>query len=149
MTDGRHDRAEIFGCQHHASPESDASITPHLNRIFIHRQFLAEIIKYAAKTLFQKHNPLGFVPVDLTALAGALGLWQKFAPEALQSGMTPDVPRMGKEVPVYSVLTCSFSCLAIATLYYLWRDLYLPRMKRHLLRERVAYMLWIAAQRIR
>ena len=50
---------------------------------------------------------------------------------------------------MYPVFVCSLSCLAIVALYYFWRDLYLPRMKRHLLRERVTYMLWIAAQRIR
>ncbi|GIW85629.1 MAG: hypothetical protein KatS3mg107_1289 [Gemmataceae bacterium] len=50
---------------------------------------------------------------------------------------------------MHPVFACSLSCLAIAALYYLWRDVYLPRRKRRLLRERVAYMLWVAAQKIR
>lgn len=56
---------------------------------------------------------------------------------------------MGKEARVHPVFACSLSCLAIATLYYLWRDVYLPRRKQRVLRERVAYMLWVAAQKIR
>ncbi|MCS7020676.1 MAG: hypothetical protein NZU63_02475 [Gemmataceae bacterium] len=47
-----------------------------------------------------------------------------------------------------ALLICSASSLIIAGLYYFWRDMYVPRRKRQLLRERVAYMLWIAAHRI-
>lgn len=48
-----------------------------------------------------------------------------------------------------SLLICSVSSLFIAILYYAWRDLYLPRRQERLLRERVAYMLWVAAHRLR
>lgn len=40
----------------------------------------------------------------------------------------------------------NLSALAIASLYYAWRDGYVARMRRsRVLRERVAYMLWSAA----
>ncbi len=45
------------------------------------------------------------------------------------------------------LITCNLACLAIATLYYTWRDVYLHRKKRVQLHERVSYMLWVAANR--
>jgi hypothetical protein len=45
------------------------------------------------------------------------------------------------------LIACNVACLAIATLYYSWRDVYLNRHKRARLHERVAYMLWVAAAR--
>ena len=42
--------------------------------------------------------------------------------------------------------------LTVAVIYYQWRDGYLPQLRREhalrtrVLRERVAYMLWCAAQ---
>jgi hypothetical protein len=45
------------------------------------------------------------------------------------------------------LIACNVACLAIATLYYSWRDVYLHRKKREVLHERVAYMLWVAAAR--
>jgi hypothetical protein len=48
---------------------------------------------------------------------------------------------------VFQLLACNIACLAIATLYYAWRDVYLHRRKREKLNDRVAYMLWVAANR--
>jgi hypothetical protein len=45
------------------------------------------------------------------------------------------------------LLACNLACLAIAVIYYTWRDVYLHRRKRTQLHERVAYMLWVAASR--
>ena len=88
------------------------------------------------------------LPPDLTPRPGALGLRQELAPGGNHTA-TPLTLRMGKEACVHPVFAGSLSCLAIAALYYLWRDVYLPRRKQRLLRERVAYMLWIAAQKMR
>jgi hypothetical protein len=46
------------------------------------------------------------------------------------------------------VMCCQLAALTIASLFYVWRDM----LHRHirdtkLLRERVAYMLWVAASR--
>lgn len=49
---------------------------------------------------------------------------------------------------MFQLITCNLACLAIAMLYYTWRDVYLHRRKREQLRERVAYMLWVAASRV-
>lgn len=43
------------------------------------------------------------------------------------------------------LIICDLACLAIAALYYTYRDVYQHRRKRAVLRERVAYMLWAAA----
>jgi hypothetical protein len=48
---------------------------------------------------------------------------------------------------VFQLLACNLACLAIAALYYGWRDVYLHRRKRQQLHDRVAYMLWVAASR--
>ena len=48
---------------------------------------------------------------------------------------------------VFQLLACNVACLAIAGLYYAWRDVYLHRRKRSHLNDRVAYMLWVAASR--
>ena len=48
---------------------------------------------------------------------------------------------------MFHMITCNLACLAIAALYYTWRDVYLHRRKREQLRERVAYMLWVTASR--
>ena len=48
---------------------------------------------------------------------------------------------------VFQLLACNVACLAIAGLYYAWRDVYLHRRKRTQLNDRVAYMLWVAANR--
>jgi hypothetical protein len=46
-------------------------------------------------------------------------------------------------------LMCSqLAALTIASLFYVWRDLLSRRIRdSRLLRERVAYMLWVAASR--
>lgn len=43
------------------------------------------------------------------------------------------------------LIVCDLACLAIAALFYTYRDVYLHRRKREQLRERVSYMLWAAA----
>jgi hypothetical protein len=48
---------------------------------------------------------------------------------------------------VFQLLACNVACLAIAGLYYGWRDVYLQRRRRERLHDRVAYMLWVAANR--
>ena len=48
---------------------------------------------------------------------------------------------------VFQLLACNIACLAIAGLYYAWRDGYQQRRKRARLHDRVAYMLWVAANR--
>ena len=46
-----------------------------------------------------------------------------------------------------ALASMNFTALAVASLYYLWRDGYVARLRRSkLIRERVAYMLWTAAQ---
>lgn len=48
------------------------------------------------------------------------------------------------------VVPCNVAALAIATLYYWWRDAYhRPKLAKaeSKLHERVAYMLWVAATR--
>ena len=47
------------------------------------------------------------------------------------------------------LLCCNAAALAVALLYYLWRSYHQARMARaRVLRERVAYMLWVMAGRI-
>lgn len=44
------------------------------------------------------------------------------------------------------IIVMNLSVLAIAVIYYAYRDLYLAKLrKEQQLRERVAYMLWCAA----
>jgi hypothetical protein len=44
--------------------------------------------------------------------------------------------------------TCSVATLAVAGIYYVWRVYQLAQFKRQrTLRERVAYMLWVMANR--
>jgi hypothetical protein len=41
------------------------------------------------------------------------------------------------------------AALAVASIFYVWRDyLQAPERREHLLRHRVAYMLWVMAQRV-
>ena len=43
----------------------------------------------------------------------------------------------------------NLTALAIALIYYSWRDGYLAHLRRdRVLHERVAYMLWTAAQNV-
>jgi len=48
---------------------------------------------------------------------------------------------------MFQMLACNLAVLTIAMLFYAWRDGYLARNRRATLNERVAYMLWVAAQR--
>jgi hypothetical protein len=51
---------------------------------------------------------------------------------------------------VPNVIGWNLAALAIAVLYYWWRDVLSRRqMPEKVLRERVAYMLWTAAQQAR
>lgn len=43
-------------------------------------------------------------------------------------------------------ITCSFAALAVANIFYFWRGYNWNRLqKERVLRERVAYMLWVMA----
>jgi hypothetical protein len=49
---------------------------------------------------------------------------------------------------MFQMVACNLAVLAIAMLFYAWRDGYLGRSRQSAtLRERVAYMLWVAAQK--
>ena len=46
------------------------------------------------------------------------------------------------------LITCNLAVLAIAMMYYAWRDGYLSRGRGQAgLQERVSYMLWVAAHK--
>jgi hypothetical protein len=46
------------------------------------------------------------------------------------------------------MLTCQLAALMIAGIYYVWRDVLCRRLQStKTIRERVAYMLWVAANR--
>lgn len=46
------------------------------------------------------------------------------------------------------MISCQLAALLIAGLYYVWRDVLRQRFRvTRMVRERVAYMLWVAAQR--
>jgi hypothetical protein len=46
---------------------------------------------------------------------------------------------------------CNVSALAVAAIFYSWRGYYYQRFLKHrqLLRERVAYMLWVMAKTVK
>lgn len=49
---------------------------------------------------------------------------------------------------MFQMVSCNLTVLAIAIIYYAWRDGYLPRKHNNAtLRDRVSYMLWVAAHR--
>jgi hypothetical protein len=49
---------------------------------------------------------------------------------------------------VIQTVTCQVAVLAIAVIYYAWRDkIAIRKQPKPSLNERVAYMLWIAANR--
>ncbi len=50
-------------------------------------------------------------------------------------------------IPVFELLACNVACLAIAVVYYAWSDVYVQSRRREKLNDRVAYMLWVAANR--
>ena len=53
-----------------------------------------------------------------------------------------------EEPDMVQMITCNLAVLAIAGIYYAWRDRHAKQFeKRAVLRDRVAYMLWVAAQR--
>jgi hypothetical protein len=50
---------------------------------------------------------------------------------------------------MFQLISCNLAVLAIAMIFYAWRDSRLARShQRRTLNERVAYMLWVAAQRM-
>ena len=55
---------------------------------------------------------------------------------------------IGEGIPLEAV-TYNLAVLAIAVIYYAWRDRYVNRVKEPApeLNQRVAYMLWVAANR--
>jgi len=66
---------------------------------------------------------------------------------ALKRVLDPVILTRGrKEFAVY-VVQLHLTALAIATIYYLYRDQYHARLEKvAVLRERVAFLLWSAAQ---
>lgn len=49
---------------------------------------------------------------------------------------------------MFQMIGCNLAVLAIAMIYYAWRDGYLARGRGQAgLQERVAYMLWVAAHK--
>ncbi len=49
---------------------------------------------------------------------------------------------------MFQLVACNLAVLAIAMIFYAWRDAYVARNRRRVdLHQRVAYMLWVAAQR--
>jgi hypothetical protein len=59
----------------------------------------------------------------------------------------PNLSPIRESKTVVHLLACNIACLVIAGLYYAYRDAYLQRRKRQQLNDRVAYMLWVAANR--
>lgn len=53
----------------------------------------------------------------------------------------------GGFVPMHPMLCCQVAALTIAGLFYVWRDVLNRRKESKLIRERVTYMLWVAANR--
>ena len=48
---------------------------------------------------------------------------------------------------MFELLTCNAAVFAIAALYFRWKDMNVREQeRRQVLRKRVAYMLWTAAQ---
>ena len=49
---------------------------------------------------------------------------------------------------MFQMVACNLAVLTIAMIYFAWRDGRLANSRRRaVLNERVAYMLWVAAQR--
>lgn len=49
---------------------------------------------------------------------------------------------------MFQLVACNVAVLAIAMIYYAWRDARMARTRQRVeMNERVAYMLWSAAQR--
>lgn len=49
---------------------------------------------------------------------------------------------------MFQMVACNFAVLTIAMIYFAWRDGRISKTRRReVLNERVAYMLWVAAQR--
>lgn len=45
-------------------------------------------------------------------------------------------------------IVTNVAALAVASLYYLWRGYQMRQRREHVLRQRVAYLLWAMAQQI-
>lgn len=60
----------------------------------------------------------------------------------------PDTGCDQEDTAVVELLTCNFAVLAIAALYFTWKDRVVKAAhRRTVLRQRVAYLLWAAAER--
>lgn len=77
---------------------------------------------------------------------GSVTAAHRNSPQRPQDAPASLSPKHGS-LTVFQLLACNIACLAIAALYYAWRDVYLHRRKRAQLHDRVAYMLWVAANR--
>ncbi len=66
-------------------------------------------------------------------------------------GWVSPAPHPGREhedTAVVELLTCNAAVLAIATLYYAWKERVVKSAaRRTVLRQRVAYLLWAVAER--
>lgn len=81
-----------------------------------------------------------FAVDDDCGRAGTAVVWTLFA--------HPDRPDEGLR-HMQQVICVNIAALAIASLYYLWRDRFAKHIQRQrVLRERVAYMLWCAANQV-
>jgi len=56
-----------------------------------------------------------------------------------------------KRHPPMTTILCNVSALAVASIFYTWRLYYAERLQKHqeMLRERVAYMLWVMANSVK
>jgi hypothetical protein len=60
----------------------------------------------------------------------------------------PDSGREQEDTAVVELITCNVAVLAIAALYYAWKERVVKAAQRHrVLRQRVAYLLWAVAER--
>ena len=60
----------------------------------------------------------------------------------------PDAGCGQEDTAVVELLSCNVAVLAIAALYYAWKDRRVKvATRRQVLRQRVAYLLWAAAER--
>jgi hypothetical protein len=64
---------------------------------------------------------------------------------ALDEGI--EVTFTTRSLAMFPMVTCNLAVIAIAAIYLTWKDRAVARQRRRdVLRERVAYMLWTAAQ---
>ena len=87
-------------------------------------------------------DPVGFAPTGV-AMYGSVSVGSD---PATLTRCSPG--RLKRSWTVLPLIACNLATLAIAVLYYTWRDSLVHRTRqRRMLHERVAYMLWAAASR--